>query len=252
MRKPMIAGNWKMNKTPSETLKVLQGLVKELWDIDGVDVLVCPPFTSLASAGELLKDSAIKLGAQNMHWEEKGAYTGEISADMLLDCGCNYVILGHSERRMIFRETNEEINKKVRMALKKGLDVVLCVGEVLEERNKGKTMQVVKEQLLDSLVGLSAEEMKGVVVAYEPVWAIGTGQTATANDAEDVIKKIREIIKERWDSATAEKTRILYGGSVKASNIKELMSQSDIDGALVGGASLKTEDFVPIVLCQKI
>ncbi len=247
MRKPIIAGNWKMNKTPSETLKLLQGLVKELWDIDGVDVLVCPPFTSLAPAGELLKGSAIKLGAQNMHWEEKGAYTGEISADMLLDCGCSYVILGHSERRMIFRETNEEINKKVKTALKKGLHVVLCIGEVLEERNEGKTMQVVKEQLLDSLVGLSVEEMKGVVVAYEPAWAIGTGKTATADDAEDVIKEIREIIKETWDGDIAEKTRILYGGSVKASNIKELMSQPDIDGALVGGASLKTEDFVPIV-----
>ncbi|NQT89731.1 MAG: triose-phosphate isomerase [Candidatus Omnitrophica bacterium] len=247
MRRPIIAGNWKLNNTINEAVELINGLKRELVDADGVDIVVCPTYTALSDAHEILMDTNIKLGAQDVYWEEKGAFTGEISPQMLKDAGCDYVIIGHSERRKYFNETNETVNKKIKAALAAGLLPIVCVGEQLEEREAGKAFDVIKDHVTGSLAGLSGEDMEKIVLAYEPVWAIGTGKTATPQQAEEVHAYIRGLLKEIFDEETAENTRIQYGGSVKPDNIKELMQEKDLDGALVGGASLKIDSFTQIV-----
>ncbi len=246
MRKPIIAGNWKMYNTMSESKKMLKELIP-LIHKNTNEVIICPNYTSLAEIFELLKDSDIKLGAQNMHFEDKGAYTGEVSPVFLKEIGVDYVILGHSERRKIFGESDELINKKVKAALKHGLNPILCVGETLEEREQNITFKIIKEQLESCLANLEKANLDKLVVAYEPVWAIGTGKTATKEDANEVIGYIRKWLSECISPKIARSTRILYGGSVKPNNIKELMEMNEIDGALVGGASLKAEDFSKII-----
>ncbi|SNT13424.1 triosephosphate isomerase [Anaerovirgula multivorans] len=246
MRIPIIAGNWKMHNIAEEAVKLVNELKAEVRNTD-VKVVICCPFTVLAEVKKAVEGSNIKLGAQNMHWEDKGAYTGEISADMLKDIGVEYVIIGHSERRQYFNETDETVNKKVRKALEKELLPILCVGETLEEREADRTYEVVKSQTLKALENITDEEMKSIVVAYEPVWAIGTGKTASPEDANAVIAYIREVIKEKYGEDISELVPIQYGGSVKAANATEIMNQEDIDGALVGGASLKAEEFLAIV-----
>ena len=248
MRKKVIAGNWKMNKNLSETVSLISGIKNGLQNIKvNAEVISCPPFTSLETASALIKDSVIKLGAQNMYFENDGAYTGEISASMLLSVGCEYVILGHSERRAIFGETNEIINKKIKKAIESGLKPIFCVGETLQEREKGITKDVVGSQVKEGLVGISEEDFGKVIIAYEPVWAIGTGLTATPDQAQEVHAFIRGLIKSLYSSAAAEKVIIQYGGSVKPDNARELLSQPDIDGALVGGACLKVESIIDII-----
>jgi len=248
MRNIVIAGNWKMNNDLKESEKLIVELKNLLQnEKPNCDVIVCPPFTSLTEASKLLKASVIKLGAQNMHFEESGAFTGEVSASMLKSVGCEYVILGHSERRHIFGETDEVINKKIKKALAAGLKPIFCVGELLEERENGTTNDVVKRQILKGLDGISAEEMKNVIVAYEPVWAIGTGKTATPAQAQEVHEFIRDLIEIDYSLEIANDLVIQYGGSVKPDNAKELISQKDIDGALVGGACLKADSFLGII-----
>ncbi len=251
MRRYLIAGNWKMNNTVSESVNLAKGLVENLKDVDDRDILICPPFTSLYAVSQVIRGTNIKLGAQDVFYEEKGAFTGEISSLMLKDVGCEYVIIGHSERRHIIKEDNETINKKVKTALRNGLKVILCVGELLEERESGKTLEVVKAQTVEGLRDVNADEIRNVVIAYEPVWAIGTGKTAKPEDAQEVQSYIRSILKDIYSPEIAENTIIQYGGSVKASNIDSLMSMPDVDGALVGGASLVLEEFVRIVKFQK-
>lgn len=246
MRKPIIAGNWKMHKTIQEAVELVNGIKDEASKTE-VEVVVCCPFTALSEVKKALEGSKVKLGAQNMHWEDQGAYTGEISSDMLKEIGVEYVIIGHSERRQYFNETDETVNKKIKKAIEKGLKPILCVGETLEEREKGKTFDVVKNQVLADLEDVAAEDIKTLVIAYEPIWAIGTGRTASPEDANAVIAFIREVIKEKYGEEISEIVRIQYGGSVKAANATEIMSQYDIDGALVGGASLKAEEFLGIV-----
>ena len=247
MRKPFIAGNWKMYKTIKEAVELINGLKRNLSDIEDVDIAVCPPFTALSDASELLIDSNIKLGAQDLYWEKEGAYTGEVSAAMLKDAGCEYVIIGHSERRQYFNETNETVNKKIKAALAAALLPIACVGETLKEREQQKTFDVVKSHITGALAGLSKADMLKLTIAYEPVWAIGTGKTATPEQAQEVHSYIRKLLSQLYDEETAELIRIQYGGSVKPENIKELKSQPDIDGALVGGASLKVDSFTNIV-----
>jgi len=246
MRIPIIAGNWKMNNTTDEALKLVEGIKAGMGETE-VKVVVCCPFTILGQMKKALEGSNIKLGAQNIHWEDNGAYTGEISADMLKEQGVEYVIIGHSERRQYFNETDETVNKKVLKALKEGLFPILCVGETLEERETDKTYDVVKEQILKGLENVEPIAMKDVVIAYEPIWAIGTGKTATPEEANSVIAYIRNVIKEKYGEEISEIVPIQYGGSVKAANATEIMNQTDIDGALVGGASLKAEEFLGIV-----
>ncbi|MCS7298747.1 MAG: triose-phosphate isomerase [Spirochaetia bacterium] len=247
MRRYLIAGNWKMNKTVSESVELARGLVERLKDVDDRDILICPPFTSLYPVYQVIRGTNIKLGAQDVFYEDSGAYTGEISPIMLKDVGCEYVIIGHSERRHVIGETDEVINKKVRNTLKNGLRVILCVGELLEEREQGKTLDVVRGQTVNGLSGVSKEDIKNVVIAYEPVWAIGTGKTAKPEDAQEVQEFIRKIISEMYSKEIADGFIIQYGGSVKANNIDDLMAMPDIDGALVGGASLNLDEFVRIV-----
>jgi len=247
MRKPIIAGNWKMNKTIKETVELITGFKRELSDVDAVDIIVCPTYTALSDARELLMDSNIKLGAQDLYWVESGAFTGEISPGMIKDAGCTYVIIGHSERRKYFSETNGTVNKKTKAALVAGLLPIVCVGENLNEREANKTFDVVKDHIDGSLAGLTEEDMTKITVAYEPVWAIGTGKTATPGQAQEVHKYIRELLGSIFDKETALTVRIQYGGSVKPDNIKDLMAEEDVDGALVGGASLKVDSFVGIV-----
>lgn len=247
MRKPIIAGNWKMNKTASETKKLIAELKPLVKDVANIDIVVCPPFVNIESASEALKGSNIKLGVQNMYFEESGAYTGEVAPGMLLELGVKYVIIGHSERRQYFGETDELVNKKAKAALKFGLIPIICVGEKLEEREAGITSEVVCKQTKLALLGLRGDEAEGVVIAYEPIWAIGTGRTATAEDANETIAAIRNAVKEALGRETAEKIRIQYGGSMKPSNAAELMAKPEIDGGLIGGAALKAEDFSMIV-----
>ena len=247
MRKPIIAGNWKLNKTPHEAIILVDELKREIVDIEGVDMVVCPPFTALADVADALIDHDIALGAQNIFWEDAGAFTGEISGPMLKDLGVTYVIIGHSERRQYFHETNETVNKRLRAALKHGLIPIVCVGENLAQRESNKTFDVIKDHCEGSLSGLSAEEMKKVVVAYEPVWAIGTGKTATPQQAQEVHVFIRQLLGKMFNTEIANSVRIQYGGSVTPDNIVSLMAQADIDGALVGGASLKAPSFAAIV-----
>src|ERR1051325_3206711 len=248
MRKKIVAGNWKMNKDIHETAALINELKTRLKDFrNEIDIVVCPPFTSLVIAKTLLKDSPLRLGAKNMSKFDDGAYTGEISAKMLLATGCEYVILGHSERRQYFKENDELVNAKVKKALAAGLLPIMCVGETLEEREKGLADQVISTQIKGGLHELSSADMGKVVVAYEPVWAIGTGKTATPDQANAAHKLIRKTIGQLFSWAVAEKTIIQYGGSVNKSNALDLFSQSDIDGGLIGGASLKTESFMAIV-----
>jgi triosephosphate isomerase len=246
MREYFIAGNWKMFKTPSEGAKYAAELVKTLKDIK-VKVMIAPNFASLDAVGKAIKGSAILLGAQNMASAEDGAHTGEVSPLMLKDLGVDVVILGHSERRSLYGETDDLINEKVKLALKHGFEVILCVGETLEEREAGRVEDVVNRQLLQGLTEVSATQIDKIVIAYEPVWAIGTGKTATPEDADAVHKVIRKTLSENYNKEVADRIVIQYGGSVKPGNVKELMGMPNIDGALVGGASLKIEDFTAIV-----
>ncbi|HAJ56662.1 MAG TPA: triose-phosphate isomerase [Candidatus Omnitrophica bacterium] len=247
MRRKLIAGNWKMNKITTEAIELANGLKRELYKIDDVDIVVCPPFTSLEEVSEIIYESNIKLGAQNMHWEDNGAFTGEIAPAMLKDLGCKFVILGHSERRQYFHETNEIVNKKTKAALKHNLTPIVCVGETLQEREAGKAFDVIQDHVYNSLEGLTSEETDEVIIAYEPVWAIGTGKTATPEQAQEVHHFIRGLLKKKYSEELAEAIIILYGGSVKPANTKELVGQKDIDGALVGGASLEIKSFSEIV-----
>lgn len=247
MRKPVIGGNWKMNKAIDEAVKTAQDLRMKIGKSKSVEVVIFPPFTALESVGGVLRGTEIGLGAQNMFWEEKGAYTGEISLFMLLDVGCRYVILGHSERRGYFGEKDEGINKKLEAALKSGFVPLVCVGEKLKERKEGKAKRVVENQLRGCLYKINTEDAEKIIIAYEPVWAIGTGEIATPEQAQDMHHFIRGVLGELFGEKVAQIIRIQYGGSVKPENIKDLMSREDIDGALVGGASLKAKSFIQIV-----
>lgn len=247
MRIPMIAGNWKMNMTRAEAVDLVKDLGQAIEGVEGVEVVVCPPFTALASTAQICMDFGIGLGAQNMHWESSGAFTGEVSPLMVKDSGCNYVIIGHSERRQFFGETNETVNAKIKAALANGLIPIMCVGETLEQREEGSTDRLCRDQVMEGLQGIEPAQLSELVVAYEPVWAIGTGKSASATDAEHVIHYIRFVLADMLGMEMARNNRILYGGSVKADNVRELMAQPSIDGALVGGASLKADSFAGIV-----
>jgi triosephosphate isomerase len=248
-RIPLIAGNWIMNLTLAEAAQLVKAVADGIKGLAGVEVLVAPPFTTLLRVKEAIGKAPILLAGQNMHWEAQGAFTGEVSASMLADAGCTHVILGHSERRTLFGETDELIDRKAAAAVKKGLIPIVCIGETLEEREKGLTFQIIERQLSLSLKGF--REGKSLpfttILAYEPVWAIGTGRTATPEQAQEVHQFIRQWLKAPFGERAAETVRILYGGSVKPDNVRDLMSKPDIDGALVGGASLKPESFLPIV-----
>jgi triosephosphate isomerase (TIM) len=246
-RKPIIAGNWKLNKTSREAIVLVEELKRELVDITGVDIVLCPPFTALQSVSEALTDMNISVGAQNLYWADSGAFTGEVSAPMLKDFGVKYVIVGHSERRQYFGETNETVNKRIKAALTHGLTPIVCVGENLAERESNKTFDVIKNHCEGSLVGLTADEAQKLVIAYEPVWAIGTGKTATPEQAQEVHAYIRQLLGKLFGNEAASSIRIQYGGSVTPDNIAILIGQADIDGALVGGASLKAPSFAAIV-----
>jgi triose-phosphate isomerase len=243
MRKPIIAGNWKMFKTRDEALSFIYAVNDKMPSIDKVDTVVCAPFVVLRCLVKR-QGANLKIGAQNMHFEEHGAYTGEVAPEMLTSIGVTYVIIGHSERRAMFNETDVSVNKKLHAAFSHGLTPILCVGEHLEERESGKTEEVIKNQLVQDLSGLSKADVKELVIAYEPIWAIGTGKTATAEVADETCGFIRQTIAELYDNETAEAMRIQYGGSVKVNNIEELMKKPNIDGALIGGASLIPEDFI--------
>ena len=247
MRKPIIAGNWKLNKTPHEAIILANELKREIVDVEGVDIVLCPPFTALADVGDTLTDTNIALGAQNTFWEDAGAFTGEISGPMLKDLGVTYVIIGHSERRQYFHETNETVNKRLRAALRNALIPIVCVGENLDQREANKTFDVIKDHCEGSLSGLTVDEAKKIVIAYEPVWAIGTGKTATPAQAQEVHVFIRQLLGKMFGVEIASSIRIQYGGSVTPDNVVSLMAQEDIDGALVGGASLKAPSFAAIV-----
>ena len=246
-RRPLMAGNWKMHKTISEAVDLAEKLKIALPSLPDRDALVCPPFTAVSAVARALKGSPVAVGAQNMNDNVQGAFTGEVSAAMLKDAGATYVILGHSERRAYYGETDAFINKKAKLALEQGLTPIVCVGETLREREAGKTLPVVETQVRGSLAGLTAAQLERTVVAYEPVWAIGTGKTATPAQAQEVHAMVRGLLGALSDAATAGKIRVLYGGSVKPDNVDALMSQPDIDGGLVGGASLKADDFVRLV-----
>ncbi len=248
MRKKIIAANWKMNMTQSESEAFITTLLREIDDLDAVEVVIVPPFTAIAKVSELLTQTQnIKVGAQNMHWERSGAFTGEISPAMLRELFVRYVVLGHSERRALFGETDEIVNRKVHAAFEELLRPIVCIGETLAQRERGDVEKVLSTQLHGSLANVDAKELHETVIAYEPVWAIGTGQTATAEQAQEAHAFIRKTLDEMSDETTAEKIRIQYGGSVKADNARELLSQPDIDGALVGGASLDPRSFAQIV-----
>lgn len=236
-----------MNKTVGETVELITQLKQKLSDVKNREILVCPPFTSLVVSKEVIKNSNIKLGAQNMYFEKSGAYTGEVSPVMLKDVGAEYVIIGHSERRQYFGESDESVNKKMKVAFENSIMPIVCVGETLQQREKNETFPVIEKQIKVGVAGLSEERSKKLVIAYEPVWAIGTGKTATPQQAEEVHAFIRKLYSEMYGKDAAESVRILYGGSVKPDNVSEIMRQPDIDGALVGGASLKADDFIKLV-----
>ncbi len=247
----MIAGNWKMHKTPSQAALLAEMVVKEISSVDGIEVVVCPPFTALAAVANVIVGSRIGLGAQNLHWEKEGAYTGEISAEMLRDIGCRYVIVGHSERRQYFGETDEGVNRKSAAALASDLTPIVCVGETLLEREAGRANDVVAAQVRGALVGFSAEQVRALMFAYEPVWAIGTGRSATPSQAAQMHDSLRMILARLFGDNVALDIRILYGGSVNAENAGELLGQSGIDGALIGGASLRADSFASIAKAAK-
>jgi triosephosphate isomerase len=246
-RKKLIAGNWKMNKTPADGVALVRDLVADIGKQSDVEVVVCPPFTGLESAGQTLEGSNVKLGAQNMHHEASGAFTGEVSAPMLRAIFATHVILGHSERRTLFGETDELVNKKVLAALRNQLRPIFCVGETLAEREAGATLKVVQTQVERGLDGVNKDQIASVVVAYEPVWAIGTGKVATTEQAQEVHAFIRGLLAKLYTEPVAQKVRILYGGSMKPANAPELLAQKDIDGGLIGGASLEARSFVELV-----
>ncbi len=246
-RKPLIAGNWKMFKTCAEAVETARQLMDLVADISDTEVMIAPPFTALTPVAEILKESRILLGAQNLHWEKEGAFTGEISPLMLVSAGCQYVIIGHSERRQYFGETDHSVNKKINAANNNGLIPVFCIGESEKERESGQTFSVLDKQVKKGLEGLFADNLKTLVIAYEPVWAIGTGKTATSDQAQEVHQFLRSLVDELYGETLAKSIRILYGGSVKPGNISEFMARPDIDGALVGGASLDAETFSKIV-----
>ena len=245
-RKKIIAGNWKMNKTPSEAVELVN-LLKDLVKNDDVDVVYCVPAIDIVPVVEATKGTNVAVGAENMYFEESGAYTGEISAAMLVDAGVKYVIIGHSERRDYFKEDDVLLNKKVKKAFEAGITPILCCGESLEQRELGVTMDWIRLQIKSDLAGVTADQVKSMVIAYEPIWAIGTGKTATSDQAQEVCKGIRDLIAEIYDTDTAEAVRIQYGGSMNAGNAAELLAKPDIDGGLIGGASLKAADFNTIV-----
>ena len=246
MRKILIAGNWKMNKTVSETVTLVEEITKKVTE-PNCDVVICVPYTSISDAVKLTKGTPVKVGAQNMHFLDNGAYTGEISADMLLELGVTYVIIGHSERREYYNETDETVNTKVLKAIEKNLISIVCVGETLEQRENNETLGLVKGQVEKALKDVSLKDIKKVVFAYEPIWAIGTGKTATCEQANEVCKYIRECVKDLYNEEIANEIKILYGGSMNVKNADELLKEPDIDGGLIGGASLKSEDFSNIV-----
>src|SRR3989338_836920 len=247
MRRLIIAGNWKMNKTVEEAVSIAIGLKRKFYTFSEADIVICPPFTALSKVNEALVDSSIMLGGQDVYWEEEGAFTGEISPGMLKDAGCMYVIIGHSERRILFGESDEEVNNKLKVVLTYGMVPIMCIGERLEERDNGMTFEIIEKQLTRGLKNIAKEEIMRLVIAYEPVWAIGTGRTATPQQAEEAHKFIREFIEKSFDKEVSSKVRILYGGSVKPENIANLIAQEDIDGSLVGGASLDVNSFSEIV-----
>jgi len=251
MRKPMIAGNWKLNKTLNEAAALASGLAKNLADVEDVEIVVAPVFTALTTVAGVIKNSPVKLAAQNCYPEETGAFTGEVSPLLLKDAGCDYVIIGHSERRQLLGETDFFINQKLIKVLECGLKAVLCIGETLQERETDQMLEVLSTQIKGGLANLSATHMTEVVIAYEPVWAIGTGKTASDDQAQEAHSFIRGLLQGMFTPEVAQNTRILYGGSVKPNNIDGLMAQDDIDGALVGGASLKAEDFIRLVRYEK-
>ena len=247
MRKTVIAGNWKMNMTPSETRAFIKELAPKVVGMDGCDIVLCVPFVDIEAAVETAKDTNIHVGAENVHFAESGAYTGEISAKMLCEIGTEYVIVGHSERRQYFGETDETVNLRTKAALKSGLKVILCLGEVKEERLSGKTDEVVSRQTELALKDVSESELKNVIIAYEPVWAIGTGLTATPEQADETCKVIRDTVKALYGTDAAEEITIQYGGSMNDQNAKELLEKENVDGGLIGGASLKTDKFTAII-----
>jgi len=251
-RLPFMAGNWKMNKTTGEAIDLVRELKAAISGVKGVEVAVAPPFTALYAVCKELEGSFIRLAAQNLYWEEKGAFTGEVSPLMLKEVGCHYVIIGHSERRQFFGETDETVNRRIKAALAQGLKVIFCIGETLKEKEEGKTFSVIERQVEDGLKNLGDKEMENIVIAYEPVWAIGTGKTATPGQAEEVHRFIRGKIEKLYSREVSEEIRIQYGGSVTPENIKGLMEQANIDGALVGGASLKAESFSKIVRFKEL
>lgn len=249
MRKKVIAGNWKMNLTPAKTTELINAIKAELEGkkTDGCEIIVCVPFVDLANAVEACKGSPIKVGAQNIHWAEKGAFTGEISGEMLNEVGAEYVIIGHSERRQYFGETDRTVNARVLTALKAGLKVILCVGELLEQRESNITNEIVSMQTKIALSGVTAEQMKDIIIAYEPVWAIGTGKTATSDQADETNGAIRDVVCGLYGKEIAENTTVQYGGSMNAANAAELLAKTNVDGGLIGGASLKAHDFSVII-----
>lgn len=251
MRKFIIAGNWKMNNTGTAAKELAKALVSKTGQITEVDIVINPPYTALFPTLEIIKNTNVKLGAQNMHWADKGAYTGEVSASMLTDAGCQYVILGHSERRQYFGETNDKISKKLKTAFASGLTPILCVGEILEERQSGVTEAIIKTQLIEALAEISREKAQNMIIAYEPVWAIGTGVTATPKQAQEVHAFIRNLLAEKYGQPVAEGIRIQYGGSMKPENAEELLKQKDIDGGLIGGAALKADSFASLIETAK-
>ena len=246
-RRPIIAGNWKLNKSIKESIELVTLLKRANLESLGVDIVVCPPYTALSSVSEILIGSEIKLGAQDIYWEEKGAFTGEVSAALIKDAGASFVIVGHSERRQFFHETRDTVNKKTKAALAAGLTPIVCVGELLKEREAGKTFQIVEEQLKGAFFNFNSDAVRNVIVAYEPVWAIGTGKVATPAQAEEAHAFIRKQIGKLFGDDVAQGLKIQYGGSVKADNIADLMREADIDGALVGGASLDANQFAEII-----
>ena len=247
MRKPIIAGNWKMYKTIPEAKQLVSGVIKELADFSGVEVVFCPPFTALSTVKQLIQGTSFGIGAQNLYWKEQGAFTGEISPLMLKDIGCDYCIIGHSERRQYFGETDTTVNQKVKAALAVGIKPIICVGETLVQREAGETNSLIKSQTEQALAGVAPDAVPEIVIAYEPIWAIGTGKSSTPKDASGVIGLIRKTVAAMFGNDAAQKLRIQYGGSVKPENIKEFMNEPEIDGALVGGASLEIDSFIKIV-----
>ena len=251
MRTPLMAGNWKLNLTIGEAVALAEALKEGIGTVTGREVMVAPVFTALSSVAAVLKGSPVRLGAQNLYWEESGAFTGEVSAPLIRDAGCSHAIVGHSERRQLFGETDASVNRKARAALAAGLTPIICVGETLEERESGRAQEVVGGQVKGALAGFSPGDLEASVLAYEPIWAIGTGKTASPAQANEIHEKIRGLLSEDFGDIVSDRVRILYGGSVKPENVDELMREPHLDGALVGGASLKADSFARIVQFQE-